>query len=72
MPICIWCWPPCCRQRLSNDAFSSFLQAIKELNSGKLTRNDTLQQARDIFGSTNRELYGMHTLYVATMSACGL
>ena len=60
-------WPPCCRQRLSNDAFSSFLQAIKELNSGKLTRNDTLQRARDIFGSTNKELYGVHALSVAAM-----
>eukprot|EP00891_Asterochloris_glomerata_P001691 jgi/Astpho2/1691/fgenesh1_pg.00032_%23_31_t len=34
------------RQRLSSEAFSSFLQAIKELNSGKLNRNDTLQRAR--------------------------
>ena len=63
--------PPCCRQRLSNDAFSSFLQAIKELNSGKLTRSDTLQRARDIFGSTNKELYGVHTLSIAATLVCG-
>ena len=65
-------WPPCCRQRLSSEAFSSFLQAIKELNSGKLNRNDTLQRARDIFGSTNRELYGVHAFSVVAMSACAL
>ncbi|KAL0045619.1 hypothetical protein WJX82_011580 [Trebouxia sp. C0006] len=45
------------RQRLSNDSFSLFLQAIKELNSGKKTREDTLHTANDIFGATNGDLY---------------
>ncbi len=45
------------RQRLSNDSFSLFLQAIKELNSGKKTREDTLHTANDIFGGTNGDLY---------------
>ena len=46
-----------CRQRLSNDSFSQFLQAIKELNSGKKTREDTLHTALEIFGSDNGDLY---------------
>ncbi|DBA75376.1 TPA: hypothetical protein ACH3X1_010642 [Trebouxia sp. C0004] len=45
------------RQRLSNDSFSLFLQAIKELNSGKKTREDTLHTANDIFGASNGDLY---------------
>ncbi|DBA79426.1 TPA: hypothetical protein ACH3X2_000066 [Trebouxia sp. C0005] len=45
------------RQRLSNDSFSLFLQAIKELNSGKKTREDTLHTANDIFGTSNGDLY---------------
>jgi hypothetical protein len=50
------------RQRLSNDSFSLFLQAIKELNSGKKTREDTLHTANDIFGATNGDLYSeFHT-----------
>ena len=48
----------CYRQRLSNDSFSLFLQAIKELNSGKKTREDTLHTANDIFGAANGDLYG--------------
>ena len=51
-----------CRQRLSNDSFSLFLQAIKELNSGKKTREDTLHTANDIFGSGNGDLFGEHTV----------
>lgn len=47
-----------CRQRLSNDSFSLFLQAIKELNSGKKTREDTLHTAHEIFGASNGDLYG--------------
>jgi hypothetical protein len=50
------------RQRLSNDSFSLFLQAIKELNSGKKTREDTLHTANDIFGASNGDLYSeFHT-----------
>jgi hypothetical protein len=45
------------RARLSNEFFSQFLQAIKELNAGRQTRKDTLAQAQDIFGSRNADLY---------------
>lgn len=47
-----------CRQRLSNDSFSVFLQAIKELNSGKKTREETLNTASNIFGASNADLFG--------------
>ncbi|KAL3133994.1 hypothetical protein ABBQ32_008433 [Trebouxia sp. C0010 RCD-2024] len=46
------------RQRLSNDSFSVFLQAIKELNSGKKTREETLNTASNIFGASNADLFG--------------
>jgi hypothetical protein len=45
------------RARLSNDAFSVFLQAIKELNGGRRSREDTLAHARDVFGTRNADLY---------------
>ena len=58
-----------CRQRLSNDSFSLFLQAIKELNSGKKSREDTLHTANDIFGASNGDLYGaLSHLITATKS----
>ena len=54
---------PWCRQRLSNHSFSEFLQAIKELNSGKKTREDTLHTALEIFGSNNGDLYSESMLF---------
>lgn len=45
------------RVRLSNEHFAAFLQAIKELNSGRQTREDTLAAAHDIFGPANPDLY---------------
>lgn len=45
------------RARLSNEHFAAFLQAIKELNSGRQTREDTLAAAHDIFGPANPDLY---------------
>ncbi|KAK9814366.1 hypothetical protein WJX72_004653 [[Myrmecia] bisecta] len=45
------------RSRLSSESFSQFLQSIKELNAGKQTREQTLQKARDIFGTANGDLY---------------
>jgi len=45
------------RARLSNEHFAAFLQAIKELNSGRQTREGTLAAAADIFGPANPDLY---------------
>ena len=47
-----------CRSRLAAPRFGQFLQAIKELNSGAKTREQTLQQARDLFGTSEADLYG--------------
>ncbi|KAK9868234.1 hypothetical protein WJX84_001744 [Apatococcus fuscideae] len=45
------------RSRLAAPRFGQFLQAIKELNSGAKTREQTLQQARDLFGTSEADLY---------------
>jgi hypothetical protein len=45
------------RARLSYEAFSRFLQIVKELNSGN-SRDDTLRRARELFGVANADLYG--------------
>jgi hypothetical protein len=45
------------RARLSYEAFSRFLQIVKELNSGN-SRDDTLRRARELFGVANSDLYG--------------
>lgn len=44
------------RTRLSPDQFSSFLSNIKELNSGKQSREETLQRAVGIFGPNSEDL----------------
>eukprot|EP00878_Enallax_costatus_P018212 GHUV01019165.1.p1 GENE.GHUV01019165.1~~GHUV01019165.1.p1 ORF type:complete len:117 (-),score=18.35 GHUV01019165.1:816-1166(-) len=48
----------CCRARLSYEQFSQFLVAIKDLNAGRATREDTLAAARQLFGPGNSDLYG--------------
>jgi hypothetical protein len=48
---------PPCRARLSYEAFSQFLHAIKELNAGRQTREETLRTARTVFGPANSDLY---------------
>ncbi|GKA20099.1 putative WAT1-related protein [Tanacetum coccineum] len=45
------------RGRLSYEQFSAFLANVKELNSHKQTKEDTLQKADDIFGPENKDLY---------------
>jgi hypothetical protein len=47
-----------CRARLSYEQFSQFLVAIKELNAGRASREDTLGAARQLFGPANSDLYG--------------
>lgn len=45
------------RSRLSFEQFSAFLANIKELNSHRQTREETLHKADEIFGSDNKDLY---------------
>nr|XP_043610685.1 uncharacterized protein At4g15545-like isoform X2 [Erigeron canadensis] len=45
------------RGRLSYEQFSAFLANVKELNSHKQTKEDTLQKADEIFGPENKDLY---------------
>ncbi|KAF8072479.1 hypothetical protein HT031_000138 [Scenedesmus sp. PABB004] len=47
------------RARLSYEQFSQFLVAIKELNGGRASREDTLGAARGLFGAGNADLYGL-------------
>jgi len=45
------------RSRLSYEAFNAFLASIKSLNNGQATREETLDQARRIFGHELADLY---------------
>ncbi|KAI3687326.1 hypothetical protein L1987_81021 [Smallanthus sonchifolius] len=47
------------RGRLSYEQFSAFLANVKELNSHKQTKEDTLRVAGDIFGPENKDLYAI-------------
>ncbi|KAK8585790.1 hypothetical protein V6N13_050761 [Hibiscus sabdariffa] len=48
------------RNRLSYEQFSAFLANVKELNSHKQTREETLRKANEIFGpDDNRDLYAI-------------
>ena len=60
------------RARLSNEHFAAFLQAIKELNSGRQTREDTLAAAHDIFGPANPDLYASFDGALARRHAPGV
>ncbi|XP_057475142.1 uncharacterized protein At4g15545-like [Actinidia eriantha] len=45
------------RSRLSYEQFSAFLANVKELNSHKQTKEETLRKADEIFGPDNKDLY---------------
>ncbi|KAL5712733.1 hypothetical protein ACHQM5_014877 [Ranunculus cassubicifolius] len=45
------------RSRLSYEQFGAFLTNVKELNSHKQTREETLRKADEMFGPENRDLY---------------
>ncbi|XP_077240611.1 PH-response transcription factor isoform X2 [Tasmannia lanceolata] len=45
------------RSRLSYEQFGAFLASVKDLNSHKQTREETLRRADDIFGPDNKDLY---------------
>ncbi|KDP40056.1 hypothetical protein JCGZ_02054 [Jatropha curcas] len=45
------------RSRLSYEQFGAFLANVKELNSHKKTKEETLRKADEIFGPENKDLY---------------
>ncbi|KAA8548543.1 hypothetical protein F0562_000190 [Nyssa sinensis] len=45
------------RSRLSYELFGAFLANVKELNSHKQTKEETLRKANEIFGPDNKDLY---------------
>ena len=45
------------RTRLSYESFNSFLASIKKLNSHQNTREETLAEAKNIFGLKDTDLY---------------
>ncbi|TKY72058.1 hypothetical protein E2542_SST00794 [Spatholobus suberectus] len=47
------------RSRLSYEQFGAFLANVKELNSHKQTKEETLQKANEIFGPENEDLYAI-------------
>ncbi|KAI9115099.1 hypothetical protein K1719_014112 [Acacia pycnantha] len=47
------------RSRLSYEQFGAFLANVKELNSHKQTKEETLRKADDIFGPDNKDLYAI-------------
>ncbi|KAK6913842.1 hypothetical protein RJ641_021163 [Dillenia turbinata] len=47
------------RSRLSYEQFGAFLANVKELNSHKQSREETLRKAEEIFGADNKDLYAI-------------
>lgn len=47
------------RSRLSLEQFSAFLANVKDLNSQKQSREETLRKAEEIFGMDNKDLYAL-------------
>nr|XP_010942407.1 uncharacterized protein At4g15545 isoform X3 [Elaeis guineensis] len=45
------------RSRLSYEQFGAFLANIKELNTHRQSREETLKKAEEIFGTDNKDLY---------------
>jgi hypothetical protein len=45
------------RQRLAWDQFTKLLDLIKKLNSHTMSREETLEKARVLFGDPNKDLY---------------
>merc|ERR1712054_612248 len=45
------------RSALSHEAFNNFLQSIKRLNNQQQTREETLAEARQLFGPEHVALY---------------
>ncbi|KAI3828478.1 hypothetical protein L1987_02579 [Smallanthus sonchifolius] len=47
------------RSRLSYEQFAAFLANVKELNSQKQSKEETLRKADEIFGPENKDLYAI-------------
>lgn len=47
------------RSRLSYEQFAAFLANVKELNSHKQTREETLRKAEEMFGPENKDLFAI-------------
>ncbi|KAK9065573.1 hypothetical protein SSX86_014974 [Deinandra increscens subsp. villosa] len=47
------------RSRLSYEQFAAFLANVKELNSQKQSKEETLRKADEIFGPENKDLYSI-------------
>ncbi|XP_038880309.1 uncharacterized protein At4g15545-like [Benincasa hispida] len=47
------------RSRLSYEQFAAFLANVKDLNSHKQTKEETLQKAEEILGHDNKDLYAI-------------
>ncbi|GAB4851200.1 hypothetical protein Ancab_030494 [Ancistrocladus abbreviatus] len=47
------------RSRLSYEQFGAFLANVKELNSHKQAKEETLRKAEEIFGPDNKDLYSI-------------
>ncbi|CAI9118667.1 OLC1v1020263C1 [Oldenlandia corymbosa var. corymbosa] len=47
------------RSRLSYEQFGAFLANVKDLNSHKQTKEETLRKASEIFGPENKDLYAV-------------
>jgi hypothetical protein len=69
----------CCacmrRARLSYEAFSRFLAAIKDLNAGRSSRDETLRFVRELCGAPHADLYalfeGLLSRHMMTGSGAG-
>lgn len=46
------------RLKLQHESFNHFLASIKRLNNQEQTREETLAEARRLFGTENQDLYG--------------
>ena len=46
-----------CLCTLQQDSFNQFLASIKRLNNQQQSREDTLAEARQLFGAQNEDLY---------------
>ncbi|KAG9457499.1 hypothetical protein H6P81_002007 [Aristolochia fimbriata] len=47
------------RSRLSYEQFGAFLSNVKDLNSRKQTKEETLKKSEEIFGPDNKDLYAV-------------
>ncbi|XP_030465789.1 uncharacterized protein At4g15545-like isoform X1 [Syzygium oleosum] len=56
------------RTRLPYEQFAAFLTNVKELNSHKQSKEETLRNAAEIFGSDNKDLYDLFERFLTRHS----